>query len=82
MRLSEFILLDEQQKKETVLHLGVLIAKRQQEQHMIFLFQLDYYYVETWCSFKNRSILEYRVFENTTALSPYLQAISINGLLG
>ncbi|TWI80568.1 hypothetical protein IQ13_3247 [Lacibacter cauensis] len=82
MRLSEFILLDEQQKKETVLHLGVLIGKRQQEQHMIFLFQLDYYYIETWCSFKNRAIQEYRVFDNTTALSPYLQSISINELFG
>lgn len=81
MKLSEFILLDEEMKKETVLHQGVLIGKRQVQSSMIFLFQLQNYYVETWCNFKNRSVQEYRIFDNTKSLAPYLAAISIDDLL-
>jgi hypothetical protein len=80
MKLSEFILLDEERKKETVLHQGVLIGKRQVQSSMIFLFQLQNYYVETWCNFKNRSVQEYRIFDNTTSLAPYLASISIDDL--
>ncbi len=81
MKLSEFILLDEERKKETVLHQGVLIGKRQVQSSMIFLFQLQNYYVETWCNFKNRSVQEYRIFDDTKSLAPYLAAISIDDLL-
>lgn len=81
MKLSEFILLDEERKKETVLHQGVLIGKRQVQSSMIFLFQLQNYYVETWCNFKNRAVQEYRIFDNTKSLAPYLAGISIDDLI-
>ena len=81
MKLSEFILLDEERKKETVLHQGVLIGKRQVQSSMIFLLQLQNYYVATWCNFKNRSVQEYRIFDNTKSLAPYLASISIDDLL-
>jgi hypothetical protein len=81
MKLSEFILLDEEKKKETVLHLGVLIGKREVKNSMIFLFQLHNYYVETWCNFKNRTVQEYRIFDNTKSLAPYLAGISIDDLM-
>ena len=81
MKLSEFILLDEERKKETVLNLGVLIGKRQVHSSMIFLFQLHNYYVETWCNFKNRSVQEYRIFDSTEPLAPYLSAISLDDLM-
>lgn len=54
MRLSEFILLNEQEKKSTVLHRGVLLAKRSSFGSMVFLFQLGSYYVEAYCNPANK----------------------------
>src|ERR1700727_459362 len=45
MRLSEFILLDENEKQSTVLHQGVALAKRSGVDSTVFLFQLGNYYV-------------------------------------
>lgn len=81
MKLSDFILLGEQEKKLTVLHEGILIGKRSKCDYLVFLFQMDRYYVETYCNMKNKSIEEYRVFDNTTLLKPYLEAIPIDDLL-
>jgi hypothetical protein len=81
MRLSEFILLNEQEKKSTVLHRGVLLAKRSSFDSMVFLFQLGSYYVEAYCNPANKAIEEYRMFENIEALQPYLEAIPLDELL-
>jgi hypothetical protein len=81
MRLSEFILLNEDEKKSTVLHQGVLLAKRSSFESMVFLFQLGSYYVEAYCNPANKAIEEYRMFENTDILTPYLEAIPIDSLL-
>jgi hypothetical protein len=81
MKLSDFILLNEEEKKLTVLHEGVLIGKRIHTDCLVFLFQMDSYYVETFCSLQKRSIEEYRVFDNTKPLAPYLEAIPIDDLM-
>ena len=82
MKLSEFILLNEEDKKMAVLQEGVLVAKRSNSDYMVFLFQLNRYYVETYCNRQNRSIEEYRVFDNLSPLHPYLETISLEGLMG
>lgn len=81
MKLSEFILLNEDEKKMTVLHQGVLVAKRNNFDFMVFLFQLGNYYVEAYCNPQNKAIEEYRVFDNITLLNPYLETIPIDNLL-
>ena len=81
MKLSDFILLDEKKKTSTVLHQGVLVGKRHESSCMVFLFQLDGFYVETCCNAVNQQVEEFRVFENTRLLQPYLEAISIRNLL-
>ena len=81
MKLSDFILLDEKQKKWTVLHEGILIGKRANLAQMVFLFQLNNYYVETYCNTANKAVEEFRVFGDTAPLSPYLDAISIDDLV-
>lgn len=81
MRLSEFILLNEDEKKSTVLHQGVLLAKRSNVDSMVFLFQLGGYYVEAYCNPMDKAIEEYRVFDNIDALKPYLDAIPLDNLL-
>jgi hypothetical protein len=81
MRLSDFILLNESEKKDIVLHLGVLVAKRSYPDKMVFLFQLENYYVEAFCNQANKAIEEYRVFKSLSLLSPYLDSIAIDSLL-
>jgi hypothetical protein len=81
MKLSEFILLDEGDKKMTVLHQGVLVAKRNVFDFMVFLFQMEAYYVEAYCNPHNKAIEEYRVFDNIGLLDPYLETIPIDHLL-
>lgn len=81
MRLSDFILLKEEEKKMVVLHKGVLVGKRADIHYMVFLFQLEGYYIETFCNLQNKAIDEYRVFDNTSLLKPYLETIPIAHLL-
>ncbi len=81
MKLSEFIALPEDHKRSTVLTEGVAIAKRELADRLVFLFQLQEYYVETFCCYQSKEILEYRVFQNTKHLEPYLNAIRIDDLL-
>lgn len=81
MRLSDFILLSEEEKKLAVFHHGVPLAKRENAYCKVFLFQLEGYYVETVCNTTSKAIEEYRVFGDTQLLWPYLQAIPIDDLL-
>ena len=65
----------------TVLHQGVLLAKRSSFESMVFLFQLGSYYVEAYCNPGNKAIEEYIMFENIDVLKPYLEAILLDNLL-
>ena len=81
MKLSDFILMNEEEKKQAVLHEGILVAKRNNQDGMVFLFQLPTYYVEAFCNTESRKIEEYRVFDSMKALHPYLEAIHIDDLI-
>lgn len=81
MKLSEFILLNELDKKRSVMQQGVLLAKRTYPDSIVFLFQLEDYYIETYCNTANKAIEEYRVLPGVDALRPYLEAIPIDDLL-
>lgn len=81
MKLSDFILLDAEEKKLAVLHLGVLIGKRTDYGSMVFLFQLPHYYVETYCNVESKAIEEFRVFDSVVPLTPYLETIPVTDLL-
>lgn len=81
MKLSEFILLNEADKRESVINFGVPLAKITNPDSIIFLFQFENYYVETYCSLANNAIEEYRVLPNTNSLRHYLDAIPIDDLL-
>lgn len=80
MNLSSFILLNEKQKWHTVLHQGVLLAKRDAQPCKVFLFGLDNYYVETWCNLHSKSIEEYRMFNYSQLPQHYLQSIALDDL--
>jgi hypothetical protein len=81
MKLSEFILLTQEEKRFIVLQEGVVIAKMEVLNYIVFLFQLPHYYVETYCCKDTKEIREYRAFPNAEHLTPYLEAIPIHHLL-
>jgi len=80
MKLSDFIMLNEEEKKLTVLHRGILVAKRTSPTHLFFLFQMDHFYVETRCDSQRKCIEGYRMFHDLKLLEPYLETISIDHL--
>lgn len=81
MKLSDFILLNEEEKKRAVLHQGVLIAKRKNTASVVFLFHVQNFYVEARFNAEDRSVEEFRMFDHTLLLQPYLDDIRIDGLL-
>jgi hypothetical protein len=81
MKLSEFILLNEAEKKCAVMTHAVALAQRSSSDFVIFLFQLDGYYIETYCNVAEKTIEEYRVLPDTNAIRHYLEAIPIDNLL-
>lgn len=81
MKLSDFILLDEKEKKLALLHRGILVAKRKDAERFFFLFQMDHYYVESCCNIEKKGVDEFRMFRHTGCLHPYLDTIGIDDLL-
>ncbi|MGN6602767.1 MAG: hypothetical protein ACTHK8_09975 [Ginsengibacter sp.] len=81
MNLSEFVLLSEGEKKWQLMNNGVALAKRTYEHLIIFLFQLEDYYVEALCNAQDKTIREFRILPGIDAISDYLEAIPIDGLL-
>ena len=80
MKLSEFILLTQQEKRSVLLQDGEPVARRYLLNKMVFLFQLPDYYVETFCCLDSKEIREFRIFHDTSYLAPYLEQISIDHL--
>lgn len=81
MKLSDFILLNEEQKKGMLIHEGILIAKRNVAESIVFLFQLPNYYVESYFNRQSGSIELFNAFTNLEPLNPYLEGIALEGLL-
>jgi hypothetical protein len=81
MKLSDFIMLNEEEKKLAVLHRGILVAKRNNSTHFFFLFQMDRFYIETCCRIKTKDIEGYKMFHHLKLLEPYLETIAIEDLL-
>ncbi|RYZ26709.1 MAG: hypothetical protein EOP49_43120, partial [Sphingobacteriales bacterium] len=59
MLLSEFIVMDLAEKKEALLHNGLLIAKRALPGFRVLLFQCEGYYVEAFCHLETQSIVQF-----------------------
>jgi len=81
MTLSDFILLSKEEKRVILLHEGILIGKRTNFDCIIFLFQLSLFYVEVYGRLETKEVLEYKAFEETNELYPYIKDIQIDHLL-
>jgi hypothetical protein len=81
MKLSEFILLNEADKKCAVMNNAVPLAQRTYPGKIVFLFQLEDYNKEAYGSITDKTIEKYCVLPNTNAIRHYLEAIPIDDLL-
>lgn len=81
MKLSEFIVLNEAEKKRAVMNNAVALATRTSPGFLIFLFQIEDYYVEAYCNIADKTVEEYCVLPDTNAIRHYLEFIQIDDLL-
>lgn len=81
MKLSEFIVLDEAEKKRAVMNNAVALASRTLPGFVIFLFQIEDYYIETYCNVEDKKVEEYCILPDTNAIRHYLELIPIDDLL-
>lgn len=76
MTLYQFISLDEMEQQEAIWE-GVLIADREDEEHKIFLYQIDSFYVEVFRPKEYNVVRKFVPFSSTDKLEPYLEKIKI-----
>lgn len=81
MKLSDFIVLNEEEKKFALLRKGILVAKKTSLTHFSFLFQMDHFYVETCFNIQTKDIEAFKMFHHLALLEPYLVSITIDDLL-
>jgi hypothetical protein len=81
MTLYHFNLLDENEKANTVWAKGVLVGERSDAYHQIHLYQVDAFYVEVYHHNHFNVITGFRSFTSLRKLEPYLEEISLEGLV-
>lgn len=80
MTVHDFKTLDDFQKATALVEGGVLIGKRNLMFYLVFLYQVDGFYVEVLYSTQSKKVHKFRAFENTDLLAPYLLQIDISEL--
>lgn len=80
MTLHDFKALDDFQKATALVDEGVLIGKRDLLFYLVFLYQVEGFYVEVLYNIKSKKVHKFRAFENTELLDPYLSKIDISEL--
>ena len=81
MTRYHFNILDENEKAKLVWAKGVLIGERTEAFHTIRLYQVDAFYVEMYHHNHFNVIIKMVSFSHTDQLQPYLQEISLDGLV-
>jgi len=80
MTVTDFTHLDETQQAEALLARGIFLTERLYKNFIIFLYQLDNFYVEVYHNLKFNVMQGMRSFEDDEALEPYLDTIDISCL--
>jgi hypothetical protein len=81
MLLSDFILLTPEEKMVILLHDGSLVAHRRTPKCVVYLFQMDQFYAEACWPNDSDDVAEFHCFMGTGPLAPYLEAISLAGII-
>jgi hypothetical protein len=79
MTCDEFRILDEDQQTEILIEKGVFLAERLYKNFLIFLYQIDNFYVEIYHNLRFNVMQGLRSFEDDEAsLEPFLEHIDIS----
>ncbi len=81
MTRYHFNILEEGQKARLVRQKGVQVGERAETFHAVLLYQLDNFYVELYHHNHFNVITHIKSFSDTAFLQPYLQQISLEGLV-
>ncbi|HEX2532428.1 MAG TPA: hypothetical protein VHK69_01760 [Chitinophagaceae bacterium] len=81
MTRYHFNLLDENEQAAIIREKGVLIGERTDAFLLIRLYQVGAFYVEAYHHTHFNVILRFQSFTNTNKLEPYLEEISLEGLV-
>ncbi len=81
MILSEFKYQNKQIKKQILFEQGVYLAHRPEGAFIVFLFQIDAFYVEVYLDREEGEIGYMKGFTSPKDLDPYLPNIDISELL-
>ena len=81
MTLYHFNFLDEAEKASIVWEKGVLVGERTDAFHQIRLYQVDAFYVEVYHHTHFNVITSFKSFSSLKKLEPYLEEISLEGLV-
>lgn len=80
MNLYKFSLLDIKEKETILFQQGVLLAARQEDEHMFELYQLNSYYVEFIYNINGEGNMAVRCFTSVEEIKPYLEIIDISSI--
>jgi len=80
MTLDEFTTLDEIRQAETLIHEGVFLAERPYKNFIIFLYQVENFYVEVYHNIRYNILQGMKSFIDDETLAPFLDTIDISCL--
>jgi hypothetical protein len=80
MRLKEFKYLQKQTKQELLFSNGVYLAGRKDEEYLIFLYDMETFYVEVYYDPEEDMIGYIRAFTSTDDLAPYVKHVDLREL--
>jgi len=81
MRLHEFKYQEKQTKQQMLAEYGVFLASRFIKGYQLMLFAVDAFYVEVYFDLEHSEVGYIKAFSRTDELHPYLEQVSINGLV-
>ena len=81
MTIQEFNMLDAHQQGQTLWRYGTHLSDRNTNRYSMMLYQIDAFYVEVCFHRKKEEFIAFKTFTGTSQLNPYLNKISISGLL-
>jgi hypothetical protein len=73
--------LSAEKQRKKVLDKGVYLCNRETDEHSIFLFQLDSFYIEVYFLHNNDELYSIKSFEGTQLLDPYMDRINLKSLM-
>jgi hypothetical protein len=81
MRLSAFRRLSPNKQHQMVASLGALLCERKTKNFLIYLYQLDGFYIELFFFKESGEFATMKPFDNLDELAPYLEEIDLTYLL-